>query len=158
MVENKRVNLWVRKDILKKWDELAESIGTNRTDMIHNAVKIYELFIYNQLNGNRESSINQQLDQIRMLLKGFDQREAHLYKEKNEIEESLNSIEIDDMEDFSLVANKILDLLKNWGSLPSETISLHLKYPGWIIWTVLKKLKTMKKVKVEKGEWMLFES
>jgi hypothetical protein len=142
---------------LKKWDELAQSIGTNRTDMIHNAVQIYELFISNQLNGNRESSIIAQLEQIKMLLKGLDQREKILHEEQDEIENSLNSIDIDDHGDFAVVADKILDLLKNWGSLSSDTISIHLNYPGWIIWTVLKKLKSRKKVKVENGEWMLFE-
>ena len=38
----KRVNLLVEEEILSNWDNFAEKIGTNRTAMIHNAIKIEE--------------------------------------------------------------------------------------------------------------------
>lgn len=125
--------------------------------MIHNAIKIYDLFIKNQLNSNSPENLKEQLEQIRILLDGFKSRENQLYKEKKEIDNTLNSINIDDMGDFEVVATKIIMLLENWGSLPSDTISHHLQYPGWIVWTVLKKLKAKKKVKLQNREWSLYD-
>ncbi len=152
----KHVTIRVEKDTLKQWDEFAKSIGTNRTAMIHNAVKIYQLFIKNELNQDHEDNIKEQLDHIESLIQGLKIKQDLLIKEKEVINESISSINIDDIKDFNIISNKILDLLKNWGSLPESTISVHLQYPGWIIWTVLKKLKAMKKVKVENGEWCLY--
>ncbi|MFX1399372.1 MAG: hypothetical protein ACFFAS_20300 [Promethearchaeota archaeon] len=146
----------MRKDILKQWDDLADSIGTDRTSMIHNAVQIYELFLTNQLNGNKQESIIEQIEQVRILIEGMQHKEDQLLQEQHEIEETFNNIDIGDIEDFNIVSDRILELLQNWGSLQSDTISLHLKYPGWIVWTVLNKLKARKKVKVNNGEWMLF--
>lgn len=131
-------------------------MGIDRTSLIHNAVQIYELFLSNQLNGSKEDSIIKQIEQIKILVEGMQQKEDFLLREKREIEDRFNEVSIDDIEDFNLVAERILDLLGNWGKLQSDTISLHLKYPGWIVWTVLNKLKARKKVKVENGEWSLF--
>lgn len=141
---------------MKQWNDLSDSLGISRTAMIHNAVKIYDLFIKNQLNGNNPENLKEQLEQIRLLLDGITSRENQLNKEKKEIDNTLSSINIDDINDFNIVASKILNLLENWGSLPSDTISLHLKYPGWIVWTVLKKLKEKKKVKLQNTEWCLY--
>ncbi|MFX1236334.1 MAG: hypothetical protein ACFE8P_01295 [Promethearchaeota archaeon] len=141
---------------MKQWDDLADSIGTDRTSMIHNAVQIYELFLTNQLNGNKQESIIEQIEQVRILIEGMQHKEDQLLQEQHEIEETFNNIDIGDIEDFNIVSDRILELLQNWGSLQSDTISLHLKYPGWIVWTVLNKLKARKKVKVNNGEWMLF--
>ena len=57
--------------------------------------------------------------------------------------------------DFDIIADKILNLLKNWESLSEDTIVAHLQRPGWVIWAVLKKLKAMNKVKNEHCEWQL---
>ncbi|MFW9970923.1 MAG: hypothetical protein ACFFDF_12060 [Candidatus Odinarchaeota archaeon] len=146
----------VDENILKKWDDLAKSVGVNRTSMIHNAVQVYELFIENQLNGDQKESILEQLEQIKILIEGLEYRELQLNKEQKEIEKEFKSIDIDNLEDFNIISEKILKLLENWGALPYETIATHLGYPLWIIWTVLKKLKQKKKVKVERGEWSLY--
>jgi len=147
----------VEINILKKWDELADSVGLNRTAMIHNAIMIYDLFIQNQLNGDQKESILEQLDQIKTLIESLEYRENQLYNERKEIDRSIKSIDIDNIEDFNLISEKIIKLLENWGALPETTIAAHLQYPSWIIWTVLKKLKQKKKVKVKNGEWCLYE-
>ena len=152
----KKISLNVEENILKKWDEFADSVGSNRTAMIHNAIVIYELFVRNQLNGDQKESILDQLDQIKTLIEGLEYRENQLYNERKEIDKSIKSIDIDNIEDFNLISEKIIKLLENWGDLPESTIAAHLQYPGWIIWTVLKKLKQKKKVKVERGEWSLY--
>ena len=154
--EKKLVTLWVNRKKLKQWDEFAKQIGTNRTAMIHNAVAIYELFIRNQLNGDSKRSIEQQLEQIKLLIENLYERKKLLNKEKENIEQELKATTIEDIPDFDIIADKILKLLENWGSLPEVSITAHLQYPGWIIWTILKKLKTMKKVKIERGEWSLY--
>ncbi len=92
-----------------------------------------------------------------LLVAGLEYREHALNKEKKELEKTFNSNDIDTPEDFNIISEKILSLLENWGSLPYETISVHLGYPPWMIWTVLKKLKAKKKVNVENGEWFLYE-
>lgn len=38
----KRVNLWVRDDILKRWDHIANHMGLERTALIHVAMSEYE--------------------------------------------------------------------------------------------------------------------
>lgn len=151
-----RVNLLVNTEILEQWDRLASSIGCDRTALIHNAIKVYELFITNQLNGDRKRDIEEQLEQILILIEGLHQREKLLDKGEKAIDDEISAVNTENIKDFNIVADKILELLKNWGPLPESTISAHLQYPGWIIWTVLKKLKTMKKVKVERGEWLLY--
>jgi len=143
---------------LKRWDNLKDLIGTSRTAMIHNAVKVYELFIKNQLNGDNKESIIEHIEQLKTLITSYQERKKLILREKEEIEESFEELNIDDIQDFNLVAEKILNLLKNWGSLPLATISAHLQYPGYIIWTVLKKLQANKKVKVLSGEWSSIES
>lgn len=152
----RRVNILVNQKTLKQWDELADTIGISRTALIHNAIKIYELFITNQLNGDQKSNIKEQLEQIKLILTGLQEREHIVNKEAITLEKEIEAIDIDDFHDFNLVAEKILSLLKNWGSLPESTISAHLQYPSWIIWTILKKLKVNKKLKIEKGEWSLY--
>ena len=143
---------------MKRWDNLKDLIGTSRTAMIHNAVKVYELFIKNQLNGDNKESIIEHIEQLKTLITSYQERKKLILREKEEIEESFEELNIDDIQDFNLVAEKILNLLKNWGSLPLATISAHLQYPGYIIWTVLKKLQANKKVKVLSGEWSSIES
>ena len=125
--------------------------------MIHNAIKVYELFITNQLNGDNKESIIEHIDQLKTLLTSYQERRKLILKEKEEIETSFEDLNIADIQDFNLVSKKILNLLKNWGSLPLATISAHLQYPGYIIWTVLKKLQVDKKVKVVSGEWSSIE-
>lgn len=143
--------------ILEHWDKLAdEACSGNRTAMIHNAVKVYELFIKNQLNGDQKQGIETQLEQIKVLIEGLHERANLLDKKEKEIDKEFKKIDTTEIKDFDIVANRILDLLKNWGSLPENTIQTHLNYPGWIVWTVLKKLKAMKKVKVERGEWSIY--
>ena len=125
--------------------------------MIHNAIKVYELFITNQLNGDNKESIIEHIDQLKTLLTSYQERRKLILKEKEEIETSFEDLNIADIQDFNLVSKKILNLLKNWGSVPLATISAHLQYPGYIIWTVLKKLQVDKKVKVVSGEWSSIE-
>lgn len=146
----RRVNILVNQETLKQWDELSDTIGISRTAMIHSAVKVFELFVSNQLNGNQRESIKEQLEQIKIILTGLQERENIIDKETKKLEKEIEAIDIDDFHDFNLVAEKILSLLKNWGALPESTIVAHLQYPSWIIWTILKKLK------VEKGEWSLY--
>ena len=153
----KKLSMNVEKNTLKQWDELAESIGCDRTAMIHNAVKVYELFLTNQLNGDKKESIQEQLNQLKTLIEGFETREFTLTKRDKEIDTNLQSIDIDNIQDFTIISEKLLHLLDGWGSLPEQTIATHLQYPTWIVWTVLKKLKALKKVKVENGEWKLFD-
>lgn len=153
----KKISMNVEANILKQWDDLADSIGCDRTAMIHNAVKVYELFLTNQLNGDKKESVKEQLDQIKVLIEGFSLREKTLDKRDIEIENNLKSIDINDIKDFDVISEKIIKLLEGWGSLPENTIAAHLQYPTWIIWTILKKLKGLKKVKVVNGEWRLFD-
>ena len=155
--EKKRISILVNPKTLKQWDNLADLIGTSRTAMIHNAIKVYELFITNQLNGDNKESIIEHIDQLKTLLTSYQERRKLILKEKEEIETSFEDLNIADIQDFNLVSKKILNLLKNWGSLPLATISAHLQYPGYIIWTVLKKLQVDKKVKVVSGEWSSIE-
>lgn len=143
---------------MKQWDNLSDLIGTNRTAMIHNAIKVYELFITNQLNGDSKESIIEHIEQLKTLITSYQERRKLILKEKEEIEVSFEDLNIADIQDFNLVAEKIRNLLENWGSLPLATISAHLQYPGYIIWTVLKKLQADKKVKVVSGEWSSIES
>lgn len=143
---------------MKQWDNLSDLIGTSRTAMIHNAIKVYELFINNQLNGDNKESIIEHIDQLKTLLTSYQERGKLILKEKEDIEISIDDLNIADIQDFNLVAGKITKLLENWGSLPLATISAHLQYPGYIIWTVLKKLQLNKKVKVIAGEWSSIES
>lgn len=154
-MKTKLVTLKVKENVLKQWDDLANSIGISRTGMLHNAVKIYGLFISNQLNGSSKENIKEQLEQIKVLLKGIDSRTNILNNKKTEIEDTIEDLDLSQVQDFEIVSEKIITLLQNWGSLPSDTISIHLSYPGWIVWTVLKKLKANKKVKLENGEWKL---
>lgn len=153
----KKISMNVEANILKQWDELADSIGCDRTAMIHNAVKVYELFLTNQLNGDKKESVKEQLDQIKVLIEGFSLREKTLDKRDIEIEKNLKSIDINDIQDFDIISEKIIKLLEGWGALPENTIAAHLQYPTWIVWTILKKLKGLKKVKVVNGEWILFD-
>jgi len=125
--------------------------------MLHNAVKVFELFVNNQLNGDKKESIEAQLEQIKNLLESFQERKHLLEKEKGDIEVSFDSVDTKEIKDFDIVSERILELIKSWGSLNETTISAHLNYPGWLVWTVLKKLKAMKKVKVESGEWSLYD-
>ncbi|MGQ4874524.1 MAG: hypothetical protein ACP6IY_10685 [Promethearchaeia archaeon] len=141
--------------ILRKWDELAARIGISRTSLIHNAIEIYNLFINNQLNDNRDDAIKEQLNQIEELIKGLELKKRLLEKENEKIDSELAVSDIE-IKDFNIVAERILSLLRDWGALPESTIAAHLQYPGWIVWTVLKKLKANKKVKVERGEWLLY--
>lgn len=143
---------------MKQWDNLSDLIGTSRTAMIHNAIKVYELFITNQLNGDNKESIIEHIEQLKTLITSYQERRKLILKEKEEIEVSFEDLNIADIQDFNLVAEKIRNLLENWGSLPLATISAHLQYPGYIIWTVLKKLQADKKVKVVSGEWSSIES
>jgi len=71
-------------------------------------------------------------------------------------EKQKRNLNTEDIPDFDLISDKILNLLSGWGSLPENTITAHLQYSGCIIWTVLKKLKAMNKVKYENSEWQLF--
>lgn len=71
-------------------------------------------------------------------------------------EKQRRAINTDGIHDFDIIADKILNLLRGWGSLPEETIAVHLQQSGWITWAVLKKLKAMKKVKNEHCEWQLY--
>ena len=151
----KRISLLVEKGILKQWDDLASKIGTDRTSMIHNAVKVYDLFINNQLNGNKDEDIKDQLGQIIALIEGLKLKRKVVNTELDS-EEYFKSLNREDIPDFDIIAEKVLKLLDGWGALPDSTIATHLQYPTWIIWTVLKKLKSMKKVKVERGEWTLY--
>ena len=109
----KKISLNVEINILKKWDELADSVGLNRTAMIHNAIMIYDLFIQNQLNGDQKESILEQLDQIKTLIESLEYRENQLYNERKEIDRSIKSIDIDNIEDFNLISEKIIKLLEN---------------------------------------------
>lgn len=155
--EKQRVTILVNPKILERWDKLADEVCSgNRTALIHNAVRIYELFIANQLNGDQTQSIETQLEQIKLLIEGLHERANLLNKKEKEIDDEFKKIDTTEIKDFDIVAKRILDLLEGWGSLPESTIQTHLNYPGWIVWTVLKKLKTMKKVKVERGEWKLY--
>jgi len=144
----------VNETILEQWDQLANKIGTNRTAMIHNAVSVYRLFIENQLNGSRES-IEEQLKQIKEVIEGLQNKKKLLELQESTDDEVFLNRTTDAIKDFDVVAEKIMTLLDSWGSLPESTIAAHLQYPGWIVWTVLKKLKALKKVKVENGEWSL---
>lgn len=144
----------MNETILEQWDQLANKIGTNRTAMIHNAVSVYRLFIENQLNGSRES-IEEQLKQIKEVIEGLQNKKKLLELQESTDDEVFLNRTTDAIKDFDVVAEKIMTLLDSWGSLPESTIAAHLQYPGWIVWTVLKKLKALKKVKVENGEWSL---
>lgn len=77
---------------------------------------------------------------------------SFLFTEKQRKDSDTNT---DNIPDFDLIADKILNLLKNWESLSEDTITMHLQLPGWKIWTILKKLKATKKVKYEHSEWQL---
>ncbi len=62
----KRISLNVEILILKKWDELADSVGLNRTAMIHSAVVVYDLFVKNQL---KEQALKQELFSLKEKLR-----------------------------------------------------------------------------------------
>ena len=114
----KKISLNVEPNILKDWDDIADSVGLNRTSMIHNAVKVYELFIKNQLNGDQKANILEQLEQIKLLVEGLDYRESQLFKEKKDIDRSFKSINIENIEDFNIVSEKIIKLLENCRNEP----------------------------------------
>lgn len=152
----KRVNILVEEEILNNWDNFSEKIGISRTAMIHNAMKIYQMFVEGQLNGDREDVIKDQLDQLEELIKGLETKKRILQNEEKEIETHFEKEDLE-IQDYEIIAGKILELLGSWGALPESTIAGHLSYPNWIIWTVLKKLKAQKKVIVERGEWALYE-
>jgi len=123
---------------------------------------IYKLFITNQLNGDKTESIKEQIEQIKLLIEGLHQRERYLEKDEKAIEERIREASTKDILDFDIISQHLLTLLGQWGALVEDTIFAHfhakgLTYPNWVIWTVLKKLKEMKKVKVVNGEWSLYE-
>lgn len=148
------IHILVNEQILKHWDELADSIGISRTAFLHNSAKLYEMFIKNQLNSEDERDIKEQLNQIETLIKGLAKQKQFLLKEKDtigrEIEE--NDFESDNLE---IVKTRVLALLKDWAPtrLSEQTIAGHLRYPTWIVWAVLKKLKSQKVITLKRGEW-----
>jgi predicted transcriptional regulator len=120
--------------------------------MIHNAVRIYQKFINDQLNKNTETGIRSRLKSIEELIKGLKTKQQLIEQEKHEINNKASKLDIS-QEDYKIISKKILQLLGDWGALNERTIANHLNYPTWIIWTVLNKLKANGDVKLKGGEW-----
>ena len=64
-------------------------------------------------------------------------------------------INIHNTNEFSLISNKLLALLKEWDSLTILMFSMYLGYPYHIIKDILKILESLKKVQELNGVWSL---
>jgi len=77
--------------ILKKWDELADSVGLNRTAMIYSAVVVYDLFVKNEI---KEQALKQELFSLKKKLRewGKDLTPEDLKSVINQIKDPVNKL------------------------------------------------------------------
>ena len=153
-MNKKKVHFLVELEKLKEIDNFRkEKLGNiSRTAMILNGLEIYMLFMKKQLM-NHENGSNIQLRNIEQMIQTFTEKKIFVKTEEVHLNEDINAISNKEIQDFDIIAEKILSMLENWGPSTIEAMASHLPYNKPLMWVVLKKLQKAKRVKVDNGEW-----
>jgi hypothetical protein len=150
----------IEEERLGKWDEFADSLGLSRTACIKQAMNVFMLFMNDKLtssNKNDISDLSHKIENLKEMISGLETKETIYQQEIDDEIEKVQQYDPEDIKDYDKIRDDILERLENWGDLTEEVLKRHLadKYPSYLIWIVLMKLKQDNLVRVKDGEWGL---
>jgi histidyl-tRNA synthetase len=152
-----QITILLSLELLSKIDALKEKLGISRASLIANSVRIYELFMNNQLNSNAnsESSIKEQMNRIEIMLNKLNDEESRL---KNEIRLEMKNVPVikNEIKNFDEIKTEITKILSKFKTLSISMLSKLLNYEEGVLFMICTQLEKDEIITLnEKCEWSL---